>query len=295
MRWTTRDIRQMKGRDRIPVLTCYDFQMARLLDRAGVPMLLVGDSLGNVTLGYPTTVPVTLDQMIHHASAVMRARPKAFVVVDMPFLSFQVTPEDALRAAGRIVKETGADAVKLEGGARSAPAIERIVDAGVPVVGHLGLTPQSVLAFGGYPLQGRGAEGDRLLDDARRLESAGCFAIVLEKVPAELAARVTQEVSVPTIGIGAGAACDGQVLVVNDLLGLDPDFHPRFVKRYAALGEAISEAAARYCHEVRQGVFPAAGHEYHDQESKDAQPGGSPKPVGGRKGSASRPKGGAKA
>ena len=270
MRWTTRDIRQMKGRDRIPVLTCYDYQMARLLDRAGVPMILVGDSLGNVTLGYETTVPVTLEQMIHHGSAVMRARPKAFVVVDMPFLSFQVTPEDALRAAGRIVKETGADAVKLEGGERSVPAIERIVDAGVPVVGHLGLTPQSVLAFGGYPLQGKGAEGERLLEDAKRLESAGCFCLVLEKVPAELAVRVTQEIGIPTIGIGAGAQCDGQVLVVNDLLGMDPDFQPRFVKRYAELGEVITEAAARYCHEVRQGDFPAPEHEYHEPKAKSS-------------------------
>lgn len=265
MRWTTRDIRQMKGRDKIPVLTCYDHAMAKLLDQAGISILLVGDSLGNVVLGYDTTVPVTVEEMIHHARAVMRARPRAFVIVDMPFLSYQISPESALASAGRIVKESGADAVKLEGGHRVAEAVRRIVEAGIPVCGHLGLTPQSVLALGGYPLQGKGDEGDRLLAEAQELEAAGCFALVLEKVPAELAQKVTAALSIPTIGIGAGSQCDGQVLVVNDLLGLDPKFHPRFVKRYADLGQVISEAAARYAQEVRSGTFPAEEHAYHDR------------------------------
>jgi 3-methyl-2-oxobutanoate hydroxymethyltransferase len=200
----------------------------------------------------------------------MRARPRAFVIVDMPFLSYQVSPERALESAGRIIKESGADAVKLEGGHRVAEAVKRIVEAGIPVCGHLGLTPQSVLAFGGYPLQGKGEEGERLLSEAKELEAAGCFLLVLEKVPAELAQRVTAALSIPTIGIGAGAQCDGQVLVVNDLLGLDPKFHPRFVKRYADLGRVISEAAARYAAEVRGGVFPAEEHAYHDRASAPA-------------------------
>ncbi|MEZ4648943.1 MAG: 3-methyl-2-oxobutanoate hydroxymethyltransferase [Candidatus Eisenbacteria bacterium] len=268
MRWTTRDIRQRKGRDKIPVLTCYEYSMAKLLDQAGVPMILVGDSVGNVVLGYETTVPVTVEQMIHHASAVMRARPQALVIVDMPFLSFQVSPEKALEAAGRILKESGADAVKLEGGERNVEAIRRIVEAGIPVCGHLGLTPQSVLALGGYPLQGKGEEGDRLLEEAKMLENAGCFCLVLEKVPAELAQRVTDAIGIPTIGIGAGAGCDGQVLVLHDLLGLTPDFQPRFVKRYAEVGEIVIEAAARYCAEVRQGVFPGKEHEYKDTTGK---------------------------
>jgi 3-methyl-2-oxobutanoate hydroxymethyltransferase len=233
-------------------------------------MLLVGDSLGNVVLGYETTVPVTLGQMIHHASAVMRAKPQALVIVDMPFLSFQVSPPKALEAAGRIIKKSGADAVKLEGGERNVAAIRRIVQAGIPVCGHLGLTPQSVLALGGYPLQGKGAEGDRLLEEAKMLETAGCFCLVLEKVPAALAARVTAALSIPTIGIGAGAGCDGQVLVLHDLLGLTPAFQPRFVKRYAEVGEIVIEAAARYCAEVRQGVFPAKEHEYQDTTGKRA-------------------------
>jgi len=283
MRWNIRDIRQMKGRDKIPMLTCYDFTMAKLLDQAGVALLLVGDSLGNVTLGYETTVPVTMDQMIHHASAVMRARPKALVIVDMPFLSYQVSPEAALESAGRIIKESQADAVKLEGGERSLPAIRKIVEAGVPVCGHLGLTPQSVLALGGYPLQGRGQEGDRLLEEAKMLEEAGCFCLVLEKVPAVLAQRVTDAIGIPTIGIGAGAGCDGQVLVINDVLGLDPEFRPRFVKRFAELGSQIVEAAATYCNEVRQGEFPAPEHEYKDTSGHLSSAKGSTKTTKTRK------------
>jgi 3-methyl-2-oxobutanoate hydroxymethyltransferase len=268
MRWTPKDVLQMKGKERIPVLTCYDHTMARLLDQAGIPILLVGDSLGNVILGHDTTVPVTLEDMMHHAKAVMRAKPRAFVVVDLPFLTYQVGPEQALTNAGRVVKETGADAVKLEGGERTAPAIRRIVEAGIPVCGHLGLTPQSVLAYGGYPVQGLGAAGDRLLEEAKVLEAAGCFALVLEKIPATLARRVTEALRIPTIGIGAGAGCDGQVLVVNDLLGFDPAFHPRFVKRYAELGRTVIQAAAMYAREVRSGTFPTDEHSYRDRTAE---------------------------
>jgi len=271
-RLTARDIRARKGGEKIPVLTCYDFAMAKLLDQAGVPVLLVGDSLGNAVLGFESTVPVKLEQMIHHASAVMRARPRALVVVDLPFLTYQVSPRRALESAGRIVQESGADAVKLEGGARSARAVEKIVSAGIPVMGHLGLTPQSVLEFGGYPVKGRGAEGDLLLEDARRLAEAGCFALVLEKIPAELAARVTTAISIPTIGIGAGPHCDGQVLVVNDLLGLDLEFKPRFVERYAEVGALIQDAAARYCRDVGRGAFPETRHSYAESEAKRGAP-----------------------
>jgi 3-methyl-2-oxobutanoate hydroxymethyltransferase len=273
-RWTATRIRALKGRERIPVLTCYDWSMARLLEAAGVPVLLVGDSLGNVILGHETTVPVRVPEMIHHARAVVRGRRRALVVVDMPFLSFQVSPERALLSAGRMVQESGADAVKLEGGRRSVGAVRRMVDAGIPVMGHLGLTPQSVLEFGGFFLQGRGPAGDRLLEDARLLEQAGVFSIVLEKIPAELARRVTEEVKVPTIGIGAGPHCDGQVLVLHDLLGLVPEFQPRFVKRYAELGEVVKDAVGRYCEDVRAGSFPGPEHSYVDEDAADASPPG---------------------
>jgi 3-methyl-2-oxobutanoate hydroxymethyltransferase len=246
--------------------------MARLCDAAGLPLLLVGDSLGNVVLGYETTIPVRLEQMIHHAAAVMRAKPRALVVVDMPFLSFQVSPARALAAAGRILQESGADAVKLEGGRRSASAVRRMVEAGIPVMGHLGLTPQSVLMLGGYPVQGRGAAGEALLNDARELQEAGCFSLVLEKIPAPLGQRVTEALDIPTIGIGAGRDCDGQVLVLNDLLGLDPDFHPRFVKHYAELGATVVEALERYGREVRSGAFPGPEHEF--PEAAPDSPGG---------------------
>lgn len=269
-RWTAKQIRAMKGREKIPVVTCYDWALARLCEAAGFPLLLVGDSLGNVVLGHETTVRVTMEDMIHHAQAVMRARPQALVVVDMPFLSFQVSPGRALLSAGRIIQETGADAVKLEGGRRSLRAVEKIVRAGIPVMAHLGLTPQSVLEFGGFPVQGRGAAGANLLEEARLLESAGAFSLVLEKVPSELAARISAELAIPTIGIGAGAGCDGQVLVLHDLLGLVPEFQPRFVKRYARLGEIIVEALARYAREVKDGTFPGPEHEYHDSPAAEA-------------------------
>jgi len=261
-RWTARRIRELKGRERIPVLTCYDWAMAKLCDEAEIPALLVGDSLGNVILGHETTLPVTMEDMIHHAAAVMRARPRSLVIVDMPFLSFQLGPERALEAAGRLVQATGADAVKLEGGSRSAAAVRAIVEAGIPVMGHLGLTPQSVLEFGGFGVQGRGRAGDVLLQEARAIEEAGAFAIVLEKIPAPLAGRITRALSVPTIGIGAGAECDGQVLVLYDLLGLVPDFRPRFVKRYAEAGAVLVDAMRRYREEVQAGIFPGPEHSY---------------------------------
>jgi 3-methyl-2-oxobutanoate hydroxymethyltransferase len=266
-RWTARQVRALKGNERIPVVTCYDWAFARLCDEAGFPVLLVGDSLGNTILGYETTIPVRLEDMIHHAAAVMRARPKAMVVVDMPFLTFQVNPEIALEAAGRILQETGADGVKVEGGRRTVDAVQKMTEAGIPVMGHLGLTPQSVLEFGGFGVQGRGPAGNILVDDACMLEEAGAFSIVLEKIPAPLAERVTRTVSIPTIGIGAGAGCDGQVLVLHDILGLVPAFKPRFVKRFAELGITVVEALSRYAAEVREGSFPGPEHSYDEEET----------------------------
>ncbi|MBD3161753.1 MAG: 3-methyl-2-oxobutanoate hydroxymethyltransferase [Candidatus Eisenbacteria bacterium] len=263
-RCTTRRIREMKGKKRIAVLTCYDFPTARILDRCGVEILLVGDSVGNVVLGYPNTIPVTLDEMIHHTKAVMRASPSALVVVDLPFGTFQVGVEATMEAAIRVLKETGADAVKLEGGTRNVETIRRLTAAGVPVMGHLGLTPQSVLEFGGYRLRGKGSEAEVLLDDARRIAEAGCFSMVLETVPRALARRITEAVAVPTIGIGAGPDCDGQVLVLHDMLGLFEEFQPKFVKRYAQLAGTIEEAVRAFRREVEEGEFPDADHSFGD-------------------------------
>jgi 3-methyl-2-oxobutanoate hydroxymethyltransferase len=261
---TIRDIRGMKGRKRIVVLTCYDHPTARILDRSGVDIMLVGDSLGNVVLGYGSTIPVTLDEMIHHARAVMRARPRALVVVDLPFGSFQLGVEKAMESAIRVIKETGADAVKLEGGGRNHDSIRAMVEAGIPVMGHLGLTPQSVLMMSGFHVQGRGAEGDRLLDEARGLEAAGCFALVLESVPASLATRVSEAITIPTVGIGAGPGCDGQVLVLHDMIGLYEEFQPKFVKRYANLSQTIEQAVREYAREVEEGTFPDTEHSFGD-------------------------------
>jgi 3-methyl-2-oxobutanoate hydroxymethyltransferase len=260
----------MKARgEKIVALTAYDCAMAKLLDRAGVDILLVGDSVGNVLLGYDSTLPVTLEDMVHHTAAVARARPSALVVADMPFLSYQASPEDAVRSAGRFVKEAGAEAVKVEGGLRTVPAIEAILRAGIPVMGHVGLTPQSVHVLGGYRVQGRTPEAaEMLLADARAVEEAGAFSIVLEGMPREAAARITRSLSIPTIGIGAGPECDGQVLVINDLLGLDEEFQPRFVKRYEALGERIRRAVEGYAADVRSGAFPAPEHCYEGQDEK---------------------------
>ncbi|MFB3909396.1 MAG: 3-methyl-2-oxobutanoate hydroxymethyltransferase [Candidatus Eisenbacteria bacterium] len=260
---TARMIRERKGKGKISVLTCYDFPMAKILDRAGIDILLVGDSLANVVLGYDTTLPVTMEEMIHHGRAVARARPRALLVVDMPFGSFQCGADAAVANAVRLMKETGADAVKLEGGRRNAEAVSRMVAAGIPVMGHLGLTPQSVHAFGGYRVQGRGLEeGDRLLEEARALEAAGCFSIVLESVPAALAKRITASIGIPTIGIGAGADCDGQVLVLYDMLGLFEEFRPKFVKHFASLAAEVERAVREYKREVEEGRFPDAEHSF---------------------------------
>jgi 3-methyl-2-oxobutanoate hydroxymethyltransferase len=256
---TTQHIRQRKGvGEKLAVLTAYDVVFARLADRAGMDIILVGDSLGMVVQGQANTLAVTLEDMIYHARAVLRGVVRAHVVVDLPFMSYQVSVEDGLRAAGRLVKEGGAEAVKLEGGEPAAPLVARLTAAGIPVMGHVGLTPQSVHQVGGYRVQGKSdPERQSILAGARALADAGAYALVLECVPASLAAEVTAAVPIPTIGIGAGPACDGQVLVMHDLLGLDPGWAPRFVRRYAQLGGEIERAFAAYAADVRAGRFPS--------------------------------------
>jgi 3-methyl-2-oxobutanoate hydroxymethyltransferase len=244
---------------KLTVLTAYDFTFARLFDRAGVDALLVGDSLGMVVQGHPHCLTVTLDEMIYHTKMVARAARRSLVIADMPFLTYQTGPCQALKNAGRLVQEGGAHAVKLEGGVRSARAIEAIVEADIPVMGHIGLTPQSVRKLGGFRVQ---RDENRLLEDARAVEQAGAFAVVIESVPAELARKVTQLVRIPTIGIGAGKDCDGQVLVSHDLLGLFDDLRPRFVKRYAELTPVVLQAVSNYCREVRNGTFPGPEHSF---------------------------------
>jgi 3-methyl-2-oxobutanoate hydroxymethyltransferase len=257
----TLQLTEMKAKgERIVAVTAYDHAMARLVAEAGIPVVLVGDSLGMVMLGYQTTVRVTLDEVLHHTRAVVRGAPGALVVADLPFLTYQVSAEEALRNAGRLLQEGGAQAVKLEGGAEVAPTARRLVDAGMPVMGHLGLTPQSVHALGGFKVQGRSLEqARRLLADAAALEEAGAFAVVLEAVPAELASLVSRRLTIPTIGIGAGAGCDGQIQVLHDVLGLTPR-HPRHAKRYAELGDAIVTALKAYAAEVGSGAFPTPEH-----------------------------------
>ena len=260
MRTTIQQIQEMKRRgERIAMLTAYEYSIAKLLDAAGVPMLLVGDSLASVVLGYETTIGATMDDMVRHTQAVVRGTQQALIVGDLPFMSYQVSAEEALRNAGRLMREGGAGAVKLEGGVSVAETVRRIVQAGVPVMGHIGLTPQSVHQLSGHKVQGRTAEvAARLLADAEALEQAGAFAVVLEGMPAPLAAEVTKRLHIPTIGIGAGPGCDGQVQVIHDLLGLFTDFVPRHARRYADLGEQIKEAARRYADDVREGSFPTA-------------------------------------
>jgi 3-methyl-2-oxobutanoate hydroxymethyltransferase len=250
--------------EKIVALTAYDVLFARLLEEAGVDLILVGDSLGQVVLGYESTVPVTMDEMIHHAKAVRRGAPRTFVVMDLPFMTYQVSPRQALRNAGRALKEAGVEAVKLEGGgAETCRSVSSLVAAGIPVVGHLGLTPQSVHAIGGYRVQGRGPlEARRLLEQAAALQEAGCFALVLELIPAELASEVTSSLEIPTIGIGAGPGCDGQVLVTHDALGLTPGFQPRFLKRFAELGDRARDGIAAYAQEVRAGAYPGPDHAF---------------------------------
>jgi 3-methyl-2-oxobutanoate hydroxymethyltransferase len=253
--------RWKRQRRKITMLTAYDATMAALLDRAGIDALLVGDSLGMVVLGHETTIPVTLDAMVHHAAAVTRGASRALVIADMPFLTYQVSDEDALRNAGRLMQEGGVHAVKLEGGRTVAGVTRRLVETGIPVMGHLGLTPQSVHQLGGYGAVGK-TEGAaaQIFDDARLLEDAGAFAIVLEAIPADLAERITGALAIPTIGIGAGPGCDGQVLVSYDAFGLFDRFVPGFVKQYANLGQSIVKGAQDYIREVQDGVFPGEEH-----------------------------------
>lgn len=263
-RITTQTLQEMKAAG-IPVamLTAYDFTSARILDGAGIDVLLVGDSASNVMAGHETTLPITLDQMIYHAQCVVRGVQRAFVVVDLPFGSFQGNSRKALASAIRVMKEAGAHGVKLEGGQAIVPTVERLLEAGIPVMGHLGLTPQSIYRFGTYKVRAQEEdEAELLREDAVLLERAGCFAIVLEKIPAALAAEVSRSLTIPTIGIGAGAGCDGQVLVTHDALGLSTDFNPRFVRRYANLDRTMAEAVQRYIQDVREHAFPTDEESY---------------------------------
>jgi 3-methyl-2-oxobutanoate hydroxymethyltransferase len=244
---------------RLTMVTCYDYASARLLDATDVDALLVGDSLGMVIQGHPTSLPVQLSDVLYHTQCVARGVRRALLVADMPFLSYQISPDEALRNAGRLLQEGGAHAVKVEGGQRMATTIQRLVTAEIPVMGHVGLTPQSVRRMGGFRVQ---RNEEEIMDDARAVADAGAFAVVLECIPAAVARRITEALPIPTIGIGAGAGCDGQVLVFHDLLGMFDDLRPRFVKRYAELGETIRTAIKQFCAEVRNGQFPTAEHEF---------------------------------
>lgn len=261
---TTVSIRQMKKTgDKITMLTAYDYATAMLMDDAGIDIILVGDSLGMVVMGYESTIPVTMEEMIHHTKAVTRGTKRAMVIGDMPFMSYQVSPSDALTNAGRFMKEAGAHGVKLEGGRAMAETIRKIVETGIPVMGHLGLTPQSVHQLGGYRVQGKDkGTAQRILEDAKIIEDAGAFSLVLECVPASLAKDITASLVIPTIGIGAGVHCDGQVLVVNDMLGLFDVFTPKFVKRYAELGGEMREAFSQYIEEVKKEKFPSDANSF---------------------------------
>ena len=261
---TTRRLIEMKERgEKISMLTAYDYSMATLIDRAGMDVILVGDSASNVMAGNVTTLPMTLDQMIYHGQSVVRAVKRALVVLDMPFGSYQGNSKEALASAIRIMKETGADAVKLEGGEEIKESIARILSAGIPIMGHLGLTPQSINKFGTYAVRAKEeAEAQQLIKDAHLLEQLGCFAIVLEKIPAKLAARVAEEVTIPIIGIGAGGGVDGQVLVMHDMLGINKDFSPRFLRRYANLHTIITDAVKQYISDVKEQDFPNESEQY---------------------------------
>lgn len=263
-RVTTKTLSLLKKKEiKISALTAYDFITAKILDETGIDVILVGDSLGNVFQGNDTTLPVTMDEMIYHTKAVAKAVARAMIVVDMPFMSYQLSVDEGFRNAGRIMKETSAGAVKLEGGVRVAETIKKITDAGIPVMAHIGLTPQSIYQFGSYRERGRDEEEvQEILRDAVAVEQAGAFAIVLEKIPATLAKQITEKVTIPTIGIGAGAYCDGQILVTPDMLGLNIDFHPRFVRHYAMLAEAISVAVKNYIEDVKQKKFPSEDESY---------------------------------
>jgi 3-methyl-2-oxobutanoate hydroxymethyltransferase len=261
---TVTDLLAMKAAGRrIVVLTCYDALFARLLEQADVDVLLVGDSLNQVLAGHETTLSTTLDQMIYHAAAVRRGSRRALVFVDLPFLTYQVSIPDAIRNAGRVLQETGAHGVKLEGGAHMGDTVSALVERGIPVMGHLGLTPQSVHALGGYRVQGRDPDAaERLVRDAKILESAGACSVVLELLPAALAGRISRSLTIPTIGIGAGPECDGQVLVLHDMLGLNEQFSPKFLKHYGKLGDAVRQAARSFAAEVREGKYPGTEHSF---------------------------------
>lgn len=261
---TTLRLKQMKEQgEKISMITSYDYSMAKIVDAAGIDVILVGDSAANVMAGHQTTLPITLDQMIYHASSVVRGVERALVVCDMPFGTYQGDPQTALNSAVRIMKESGADAVKLEGGEEILDSVKRILTAGIPVMAHLGLTPQSIHKFGGYGLRAKEeSEAEKLIHDAKLLEEAGCFAVVLEKIPAALAKRVTESLTVPTIGIGAGAGTDGQVLVVHDMLGINKGFSPKFLRRYADLHTIMTEAIEHYVEDVKSGDFPNENEQY---------------------------------
>ena len=263
-RITTETLRKMKFEgEKISMLTAYDFTIATLVDKAGTEVILVGDSAANVMAGHETTLPITLDQMIYHSQCVVRGAKRALVVVDLPFGTYQSDPQRALDSAIRIMKESGAHAIKLEGGEEVAESIRRIVNAGIPVMGHLGLTPQSIYQFGSYKVRAKDdAEAQKLLDDAKLLEELGCFSLVMEKIPAGLATKVTESISIPTIGIGAGNGCDGQVLVVHDMLGLNNEFKPKFVRKYLNLEVQVVEAIGQYVADVKSTDFPNSNEQY---------------------------------
>ena len=264
MKTTVATLKEKKlAGEKVTMLTAYDYSTAKLMDNAGIEMLLVGDSLGNVILGYENTLSVTMEDMIHHTSAVARGAENAMVVADMPFMSYQTSVYDAVVNAGRLVKEGHAHAVKLEGGKSVCPQIKAITEASIPVVAHIGLTPQSVNAFGGFKVQGKDAENaERLVEEARAVQEAGAFAVVMECVPAKLAEYITSQVSITTIGIGAGAGCDGQVLVYQDMLGMFSDYKPKFVKKFADVGSIMTQAFSDYIKEVKDGTFPAEEHTF---------------------------------
>ncbi|UII21814.1 3-methyl-2-oxobutanoate hydroxymethyltransferase [Fulvivirga ligni] len=261
---TTHQLQEMKNRgEKISMLTAYDFSMARILDQAGIDILLVGDSASNVMAGHETTLPITLDQMIYHAASVVRGVDRAFVVVDLPFGSYQGDSSEALRSAIRIMKESGAHAVKIEGGKEIEDSVKRILSAGIPIMGHLGLTPQSIYKFGTYSVRAKEEEeANKLVSDAKLLEELGCFSIVLEKIPAALAQKVAEKVSIPIIGIGAGGGVDGQVLVVQDMLGMNKEFKPKFLRRYADLDQVITDAVVGFVNDVKASDFPNESESY---------------------------------
>lgn len=261
---TVPDIIKLKNTRKLSALTAYDCSMARLVDECNIDIILVGDSLGMVCLGYKDTLPVDMKEMIHHVKAVSRCTSKALVVADMPFMSYQTGISRAVFNAGRFLKEAGAGAVKVEGGAAVVPQIKAMVQTGIPVMGHLGLTPQHICSYGGFKVQGRGQSGKLIMEQAAELQEAGCFSLVLEAIPPRLAAEISAQVSMPTIGIGAGPDCDGQILVINDLLGMNQNFKPRFVKQYADLAQIIKNAVRQYSTEVQSGEFPGPEHCYRD-------------------------------